>query len=86
MHPGDLQAEIILNSEEQVTEIAELAQQLAQATQPRNQSLLPHDLQTSSEILSTIVDILSANNVTSNVRIIIANEDVFTQNTNLCSQ
>ena len=70
MHPGDLQAEIILNSEEQVTEIAELAQQLAQATLPRNLSLLPHDLQTSSEILSTIVDVLSANNVTSNVRII----------------
>ena len=71
-----MQAEIILSSEEQVTEIAELTQQLAQATQPRNLSLLPHDLQTSSEILSTIVGILEANNVTSNVRIIITNEDV----------
>ena len=56
--------------------ISELMQQLAQATQPRNLSLLPHDLQTSSEILSTIVGILETNNITSNVRIIIANEDV----------
>ena len=59
-----------------MTEIAELTQRLAQATQPRNLSLLPHDLQASSEILSTIVGALEANNVTSNVRIIITNEDV----------
>jgi hypothetical protein len=77
-----IQAEIILNSDEQVTKIAELTQQLAQATLPRNQSLLPNDLQTSSEILSTIVDVLESNNVTNNVRIIIANGYVFTQNTN----
>ena len=60
-----------------MSEISELTQQLAQATQPRNLSLLPHDLQTSSEILSTIVDVLEANNVTSNVRIIITNEEIY---------
>jgi hypothetical protein len=78
-----MQIEIILNSEEQVTKIAELTQQLAQVTVPRNQPQLPNDLQTTSEILSTIVDVLEANNVTNDVRIIIANEYVFTQNTNL---
>ena len=55
-----------------MTQIADLTQQLSQATQPQNQSLLPNDLQASSEILSTVVHILEANNITSNVRITIA--------------
>lgn len=67
-----------MDSEEQVNQIAELTERLAQATQPQNQSLLPNDLEASSRILSAVVDILEASNITNNVRIIIAYEDVFT--------
>ena len=61
-----------------MNQIAELTERLAQATQPQNQSLLPNDLEASSRILSAVVDILEASNITNNVRIIIAYEDVFT--------
>ena len=69
---------MISNSEEQVTEIAELTERLAQITLPQNQSLLPNDLQTSSEVLSAIVNVLEANSITNDVRIVITSEDVFT--------
>ena len=64
-----MQAEILLNSEELVAQIntTELVWQLIQATQPQNQSLLPNDLQTSSRILSIVVQLLDANNVTNEV-------------------
>ena len=69
---------MISNSEEKVTEIAELTERLAQITLPQNQSLLPNDLQTSSEVLSAIVNVLEANSITNDVRIVIASKDVFT--------
>ena len=64
-----MQAEILLNSEELVTQIniTELVRQLIQATQPQNQSLLPNDLQASSRILSIVVQLLDANNITNEV-------------------
>ena len=71
-------------------QIAELTEQLAQATLPQNQSQLPSDLEVSSRILSAVVAILETNNVTNNVRIIIANEECFhlkpTLAPTLCSQ
>ena len=73
----NFKVEAILNSEEQVTEISKLTKRLAQVTLPQNQSLLPNDLQTSSEVLSTIVNVLEANSITNDVRIVIASEDVF---------
>ena len=73
-----IQAEIVLNSEDQVTQIAELTGQLVLATQSQNQPLLPNDLQTSSEILSIVVGVLGANNMTNNVSFIIANDHDFT--------
>ena len=61
-----------------MTEIAVLTEQLAQITLPQNQSLFPNDLQTSSEVLSAIVNVLEANRITNDVRIVIASKDVFT--------
>lgn len=58
------------DSEEQATQIADLTQRLSQATQPQNQSLLPNDLEASTEILSAVVDILETDNITNNVRIV----------------
>ena len=45
----------------------ELIQQLIKATQPQNQSLLPNDLQTTSRVLSIMVEVLDANNITNEV-------------------
>ena len=40
---------------------AELAQQLVQATLPQNRSLLPNDLQASTRILTTVLEVLENN-------------------------
>ena len=62
-----MQAETLLNSEELVAQPTAFIQQLIQATQPQNQSLLPNDLQTSSRILSIVVQVLDVNNITNEV-------------------
>ena len=51
-----------LDPEEQVTQSAELTQQLVQATLPQNRSLLPNDLQASTRILTTVLEVLENNN------------------------
>lgn len=40
---------------------AELTQQLIEATQPQNRSLLPNDLQASTRILTTVLQVLEDN-------------------------
>ena len=40
---------------------AELTQQLIQATEPQNRSLLPNDLQASTRVLTTVLQVLEDN-------------------------
>ena len=51
----------ILNPEEQIMQSAELTQQLIQATEPQNRSLLPNDLQASTRVLTTVLQVLENN-------------------------
>lgn len=50
-----------LDPEEQLVQSAELTQQLIEATQPQNRSLLPNDLQASTRILTTVLQVLEDN-------------------------
>lgn len=50
-----------LDPETQVMQSVELTQQLVQATEPQNRSLLPNDLQASTRILSTVISVLENN-------------------------
>ena len=59
-----LQAQVtiaILDPEEQIMQSAELTQQLIQATEPQNRSLLPNDLQVSTRVLTTVLQVLENN-------------------------
>ena len=62
-------AENLRSSEEEMAQSAsmELIQQLIEATQPQNQSLLPNDLQITSRVLSIVVEVLNNNNITNEV-------------------
>lgn len=62
-------AENLLSSKEEMAQSAsmELIQQLIEATQPQNQSLLPNDLQATSRVLSIMVEVLNKNNITNEV-------------------
>lgn len=51
----------ILDPEEQILQSAELTQQLIQATEPQNRSLLPNDLQASTRVLTTVLQVLENN-------------------------
>ena len=51
----------ILDPEEQIMQSAELTQQLIQATEPQNRSLLPNDLQVSTRVLTTVLQVLENN-------------------------
>ena len=51
----------ILDPEEQILQSAELTQQLIQATEPQNRSLLPNDLQASTRVLTTVLQVLESN-------------------------
>lgn len=51
----------IVDPEEQILQSAELTQQLIQATEPQNRSLLPNDLQTSTRVLTTVLQVLENN-------------------------
>ena len=57
-----------LEPEEQINAAADLTQQLVQATEPQNRSLLPNDLGVSAKILAAVVDVLENNNATDEVR------------------
>ena len=47
---------------------AQLTEQLIEATQPQNRSLLPNDLQASTRILTTLLQVLQNNdNATANL-------------------
>ena len=48
-------------------EITVVAQELVQATAPQNRSLLPHDLQISTRVLSTVVQVLENNDHTTDI-------------------
>ncbi len=62
----------ILDPEEQVLQSAELTQQLIQATEPQNRSLLPNDLQASTRVLTTVLQVLEDNdNATADLVIMI---------------
>lgn len=52
----------MLDPEEQVMQSAKLTQQLVLATLPKNRSLLPNDLQASTRILTTVLEVLENNN------------------------
>ena len=56
-----------LEPEEQISAAAEVTKQLIQATEPRNNSLLPQDLGASARILTAVVDVLENNSASDNV-------------------
>ena len=58
----------ILDPEEQLVQSAELTQQLIEATVPQNRSLLPNDLQASTRVLTSVLEVLENNeNATTNL-------------------
>lgn len=64
MHLINVQAVVTiatLDPEEQIMQSAELTQQLVRATLPQNRSLLPNDLQASTRILTTVLEVLENN-------------------------
>ena len=67
--PMHIQAENLLSSEEEMAQSAsmELIQDLIEATQPQNQSLLPNDLQATSRVLSIMMEVLNKNDITNEV-------------------
>ncbi len=60
-----------LEPEKQISIVADVIRQLIQATEPRNNSLLPRDLGVSARIITAVVDVLENNNASNNVVIII---------------
>jgi hypothetical protein len=56
-----------LEPEEQISIVANVTRQLIQATEPRNNSLLPRDLGASARILTAVIDVLENNNASNNV-------------------
>ena len=57
-----------LNTEEQIMQTTELTELLIEATEPQNRSLLPNDLQVSTRILTTVLEVLEDNeNATTNL-------------------
>ena len=56
-----------LEPEKQINVVIDVTQQLIQATEPQNQSLLPNDLEASARILTVVVDVLENNNATNEV-------------------
>ena len=66
-----LQAETAITSatpEEQIMQTNELTDLLIEATEPQNRSLLPNDLQASTRILTTVLEVLENNdNATANL-------------------
>ena len=56
-----LQAQKVINAEQQVLPITTLIQQLVRATLPQTRSLLPNDLKASVRILTIIIETLESN-------------------------
>ena len=48
-------------AQEQLVQSAELTQQLIEATVPQNRSLLPNDLQASTRVLTSVLEVLENN-------------------------